>query len=445
MSEGAQYIALSHCWGTLPEKQREKSRTTTSNEKEWRTKGFLVEDLTRTFQDAISVTRKLGQRYLWIDSLCIIQGKDGDWATEATKMEAVFKNAYCTIAATSAKDSTEGFLNRLEEKGSQYVMVPESSHGKVYVYTSIDEDFDGDVIQGVLNKRAWVLQERALSRRTIHFTKSQTYFECGGGIRCEMLTHMQNANLSFQSDPEFPRSMRYRYVVAQIQLFQSLFTNYSTFGITDHTDRPVAIESLAKALAKALDTVVYYRIFKCFLHRSLMWQPAQNASLEKIDYKDNRMRPSWSWMVYHGQIQYLQLEFGEVEWDHSVQFMDDKPSDSGTSSESHGYVLEARVRRLRDCKINSEGVILDNEANEVGLVHFDTQLGNFLPEVACAIMGREARDDSDDDDVQRKYYVLFLAEGAMQLGRGTFTRVGMGSIQQRFLLFSDQDDTARIY
>jgi hypothetical protein len=131
----------------------------------------------------------------------------------------------------------------------------------------------------------------------------------------------------------------------------------------------------------------------------------------------------------------LQLEYGKVEWDYSVQFMDDKPSDSAT--ENYGYVLKARVRRLRDCKINPEGVILDDEDNEVGLIHFDTQLGNFLPEVACVIMERETRDDSDDDGSQRKYYVLFLAEGAMQLGRGTFTRVGIGLIQQRFLLFSD--------
>ncbi|KAH6725012.1 heterokaryon incompatibility protein-domain-containing protein [Leptodontidium sp. MPI-SDFR-AT-0119] len=449
MSEGAQYIALSHCWGMLSEKQREKSRTTTNNEKEWRTQGFPVKELPRTFQDAISVTRELGQRYLWIDSLCIIQGEGGDWATEATKMEAVFKNAYCTIAATSAKDSTDGFLNRpLKEIDLRYVVVPRSSKpsdGKVYICTSIDDDFDGDVTKGVLNTRAWVLQERALSRRTIHFTKRQTYWECGGGVRCETLTHMKNANLSFQSDPEFPRSIKYRYVSTQIQLFQSLFRNYSTFGIAEHTDRPVAIESLAKALAKALDTVVYYGIFECFLHRSLMWQPAQNASLEKITYEDNRMPPSWSWMLYHGQIQYLQLEFREVEWDHSVQFIDDKPSDSGTSSKGHGYVLEARVRRLRDCKVNSEGVILDNDANEVGLVNFDTQSGNFPPEGPCAIMGRETRDDGDVDGLERKYYVLFLAEGAMQLGRGTFTRVGMGSIQQRFLHFSDQDDMARIF
>lgn len=231
---------------------------------------------------------------------------------------------------------------------------------------------------------------------------------------------------------------------AQIHLFQSLFTNYSTFDITYPTDRPVAIESLAKALAEALDTVVYYGIFKCFLHRSLMWQPAQNVLLEKIGYKDNKMPPSWSWMTYHGPIEYLQLESGEVEWDHSVQLMDEKPSDSGNSSENHRYVLEARVRRLRDYKINSEGVILDDADNKVGLVHFDTQPGSFLPEV-CAIMGRETRDDSDDNSSQRKYYVLFLAEGAMQLGRGAFTRIGMGSIQQHFLLLGDQEDTARIF
>lgn len=106
-------------------------------------------------------------------------------------MEAVFQNAYCTIAATSAEDSTKGFLIWPEEKELQYVMVPESLRGKVYICTLIDDDFDGDVIKGVLNTRAWVLQERALSRRTIHFTKRQTYWECGGRVRCETLTYMK--------------------------------------------------------------------------------------------------------------------------------------------------------------------------------------------------------------------------------------------------------------
>jgi hypothetical protein len=191
ISQGAHYVALSHCWGKLAEKQTHEWNTTTSNEEDRRAKGFLVQKLPLTFQDTIRVTRELGQRYLWIDSLCIIQDDREDWATESKKMEAVFQNAYYTIAATSAEDSTKGFLNRPAEKELQYTMVPESSHGKVYIYTLIKDDFDGDVIKGVLNTRAWVLQERALSRRTIYFTKGQTYWECGGGVRCETLTHMQ--------------------------------------------------------------------------------------------------------------------------------------------------------------------------------------------------------------------------------------------------------------
>jgi len=156
-----------------------------------RAQRISVEDLPHTFRDAIRVTRELDKRYLWIDSLCIIQGEGGDWETESKKMEAVFKGTYCTIAATSAEDSNKGFLNRrLEEEDSQYVMVPNSSQGKIYVCTLID-DFPGDVEEGFLNKRAWVLQEQALSRRTIHFTKRQTYWECGGGVRCETFTFMK--------------------------------------------------------------------------------------------------------------------------------------------------------------------------------------------------------------------------------------------------------------
>jgi hypothetical protein len=53
------------------------------------------------------------------------------------------------------------------------------------------DKFQVDVLGGTLNTRAWVLQERALSRRTLHFTDRQTYWECGGGVRCETLTYMR--------------------------------------------------------------------------------------------------------------------------------------------------------------------------------------------------------------------------------------------------------------
>lgn len=62
--------------------------------------------LPSTFQDAITVTRRLGIAYIWIDSLCIVQDDAQDWEREAAKMALIFESAYLTIAATAAPNGT---------------------------------------------------------------------------------------------------------------------------------------------------------------------------------------------------------------------------------------------------------------------------------------------------------------------------------------------------
>jgi hypothetical protein len=186
-SEGqkGKYIALSHCWGT-----EKFLATTTASLDDFQNK-IPFQELPQTFRDAIIVTRILGIQYLWIDSLCIIQEGDdmADWRRESGRMEEVFSSAYCTLAATSAIDPTKGFLT--SPSPSQSVMIPDTKDKNLRVYVdTINDNFSQDVEMGVLNKRAWVLQERALSRRTIHFTKGQTYFECGSVIRSDNLTEI---------------------------------------------------------------------------------------------------------------------------------------------------------------------------------------------------------------------------------------------------------------
>jgi hypothetical protein len=186
-SEG-KYIALSHCWGDIPDKDKKQFCTTRENI-DHRQRGFRISDLPMTFQDAIRVTRELRVPYLWIDSVCIIQyGDNGeDWERESRRMEEVFSSAYCTIAATSASNSNAGFLER--NLGSNYVLVQDASGRRFYVCDDMD-DFEKDVEKARLNRRAWVMQERVLSRRTIHFTANQTYWECGEGVYCENFTRM---------------------------------------------------------------------------------------------------------------------------------------------------------------------------------------------------------------------------------------------------------------
>ena len=77
--------------------------------------------LSQTSQDAIAITRSLGLRYLWIDSLCIIQDDVIDWQTESANMGEIFKSSLFTIAASWASSQTEGcFFDR----GSLYAKLP---------------------------------------------------------------------------------------------------------------------------------------------------------------------------------------------------------------------------------------------------------------------------------------------------------------------------------
>ena len=99
-----QYCTLSHCWGS-PYK---KPLCLLSQNKARFLEGISIVDLPATFRDAVAVTRALGIRYLWIDSLCILQDSYDHWMQESAIMGAIYENAYVRLSADSAEDSSEG-------------------------------------------------------------------------------------------------------------------------------------------------------------------------------------------------------------------------------------------------------------------------------------------------------------------------------------------------
>lgn len=188
------YAALSHRWGSPP--PIEESRTTKDIIKIFRATKGTIEELKRgieparlpkTFRNAVVVARGLGLDYLWVDSLCIIQDDNDDWAIESKLMEQVFSSAYCALAASCASGTDAGFLRQRPKR----TCIPMTLGDATYYACEVIDDFDTHVEQSELNQRGWVMQERALSRRTIYFAKHQSYWECGGGVRCETMTMMR--------------------------------------------------------------------------------------------------------------------------------------------------------------------------------------------------------------------------------------------------------------
>jgi hypothetical protein len=100
----ALYTALSYCWGSS-----EFIKTTEEKLNDHK-RGIAWTSLPKVFQDAITVTQKLGIRYIWIDSLCIIQNSSEDWHSESNKMCDIYANSHVTLAATTASNPHEGFL-----------------------------------------------------------------------------------------------------------------------------------------------------------------------------------------------------------------------------------------------------------------------------------------------------------------------------------------------
>lgn len=180
------YAALSHCWGSFWPLQTRKDNLR-SHVQEIRETG-----LPQTFQDAVRTTRELGLRYLWIDSLCIVQDDPLDFGAECARMNTIFANALCTISASDARDCRDGLFRSRTIKPIRLIYESDDFEPKftAVIQPSFPEAWM-EGIQGPLQSRAWVLQERHLSPRVIHYTKNSLMWECRTAMASENLPKMQ--------------------------------------------------------------------------------------------------------------------------------------------------------------------------------------------------------------------------------------------------------------
>ena len=300
------YAALSHCWGST-----NAVRTTYKNIESHKQK-ILYGEESQAFLDAIEVCRALSIKYLWIDSLCIIQydprdpaSSLQDWKQEAQQMGSIYKNAALTIAATGASDeSAMGLFGGDRSHLRTHVEIPyrfrETDNPDGVMFASpVPKNFDDEVSDSRLYTRGWVLQERLLSTRYLHFGKDQWFWQCRE-------TGIQQISVStpFHMPAGADMGMLKRIVTSPDEFsgwWMNIVETYSRLSFTIKTDRSIALRGLVTEIQKLTRKVEAGGIWLESLHHQLLWVPlldvkhrAQFSDLGPLDRQ--RSAPSWSWL-----------------------------------------------------------------------------------------------------------------------------------------------------
>ncbi|KAH8884189.1 HET-domain-containing protein, partial [Thozetella sp. PMI_491] len=245
------YAALSHCWGGA-----NPLRTTKSTLQSHQASVQFGPD-SLTFAQAADVTRSLGIRYLWIDSLCIVQDDRDDWEAEAAKMKQVYRDATVTLSADGASDSSKGLFSA----GT----LPRVSAHQTMAITTLGPNGEP------LSTRAWVLQERVLSPRIIHFYEEELVWSCQSQQRCECRLLPTTPSslggfrrlLAILPGPKSARDL--------ILEWPKLVEEFTGKAITFAEDRLPAISGLAALMHERTESKYLAGLWSKDLEYSLLW------------------------------------------------------------------------------------------------------------------------------------------------------------------------------
>jgi hypothetical protein len=306
------------CWGDRP--SWPKCLTTRSNYKN-QLSGIPRATLPRSFQEAMIATRKLGFEYIWIDSICIIQGPDKeDWKQEALLMSEVYSNAIITLSILHSDNANGGAFNQRDSSDLIHLfdVTFQESTFPLYAHAIPDErNVIGTKLSwGVGNttgypllSRAWCFQERLVAPRVLFFSYDEVIWSCHTGM-------------VFEAD-RFPPTERHGWPLETHRSLSTMFerrggwpntdnsTNlgpwkpwkgvwnllrevYTTLHLSYPGDRLPAIAAIAQHFSRHDPQDQYIGgLWKSTLITDLLWIPSRTINYCSFP---EYVAPTWSWV-----------------------------------------------------------------------------------------------------------------------------------------------------
>ncbi|KAL5584371.1 hypothetical protein FOVSG1_013760 [Fusarium oxysporum f. sp. vasinfectum] len=325
------YWTLSHRWGD-PELIQQLSQSTENRLRS----GMGVGDLSPTFRDACLLVRRMGYRYIWVDSLCIFQDSLSEWQQEAKAMVDVYRHSFCNISAIGASSNPSRIGLFSKRRLPSRLLFPFKVQGQYlddergftvgpWVFFN-DSIWTDDVASTPLSKRGWVVQERFLAPRVLHFTENQIYWECLETTVCEAdpSGELQILAKNWYLRPpiqtvhkaagrEIARSLSKGLSgqqcitrdeeTAYFNLWGDVLSIYANCALTNELDRLIAMSGIAKTFQEANKDTYLAGLWKKVIHSDLTWKTDASGGAE-VFRSDSSYAPTWSWAsVVGGQTQ----------------------------------------------------------------------------------------------------------------------------------------------
>jgi hypothetical protein len=405
------YVTLSHCWGGA-------SFTKLTEEKiDDFKKAINLKDLPKTFEDAIRFARRLGDkpgqvRYIWIDSLCIIQADKpskvqmADWLEQSAQMHEIYKNSYCNISATAATDSKKGLFATREphllwedEINLNTEEIPGYTTSELIQRCKIlDLAFwERNVDDAPVNRRAWVLQERLMAPRVLHFCKDQIAWECrkldaaesfrdglesfrlkAGDIeRAERLKsfvphlsegHLHDSTTSADHSAVAARDHTYSH-------WKSVVERYSKTKLTNPGDKLIALSGIARLMSGSLPGIKYIAgLWSEYLESQLLWRVDPVFEYGKFSFPSHRparyRAPSFSWAAVDAE---RGITYGEFTNKNLLFKVEEFKISRDQGGDEFGLVIKG-------CSVKLTGVLrkieLEKRLDENGLIRYRWDLAD---------------------------------------------------------------------
>ncbi|RDW74190.1 hypothetical protein BP5796_07632 [Coleophoma crateriformis] len=342
--EEGPYLALSYCWGKQrklalmtfgPNSRGKRGQPDPTPNIEAHKTNIPFAAMPKTLQDAVTTTRQLGFRYLWIDALCIIQGDEDEWQHQHPLLADVYLNARLVLAADSAVDQESGFLQQLST-----VVRPDTRHLESrWTQALADQHLEQNAREESstrcpsplnwdepLNQRAWSLSEAIFANRIVHFTSLGMVWECNEIRECEkgcVQTLQEDDTDSFR----LFRDVAIAKDCTPVELYRKWDTvveHFTRRNINSHPDETykdslklVALARMAGKFSQILEQVLgrddryLAGIWRDNLASSLLWTTDARADgnlTAKWRRPEAPRAPTWSWASIEGPVFFNQLE-----------------------------------------------------------------------------------------------------------------------------------------